>query len=185
MNEARVGSRYAKSLIELAIERNVLDQVEKDMTYFLAVCDASPEFVRVMSNPIIPHPKKKEILKQLFTGKVSDLTLSMFVLITDKQREGYLVSMAHEFASMYRANKGIDLAEVTTAYPLQDDQRQQFINLVTKKTGKKVELIEKVKPSILGGYILKIEDRMIDESIQNKLTRLKSKLNDNSYTPKI
>ena len=185
MNKARVGSRYAKSLLELAIERNVLDQVEKDMTYFLAVCDASPEFVRVMSNPIIPHPKKKEILKQLFTGKVSELTLAMFTLITDKQREAFLVSMAHEFAAQYRANKGIDLAEVTTAYPLQEDQRQQFINLVIQKTGRKVELTEKVNPAILGGYILKIEDKMIDESIQNKLTRLKSKLNDNSYTPKI
>jgi len=185
MNESRVGSRYAKSLLELAIERNVLDQVEKDMVYFLAVCDASPEFVRVMGNPIIPHPKKKAILDQLFTGKVSDLTLAMFKLITEKQREEYIVSMAHEFAAMYRENKGIELAEVTTSYPLQDEQRVQFINLVAKKTGKKVELTEKVKPAILGGYILKIGDRMIDESIQSKLTRLKSKLNDNSYTPQI
>ncbi|MDB5272956.1 MAG: synthase subunit delta [Chitinophagaceae bacterium] len=185
MNESRVGSRYAKSLLELAIERNVLDQVEKDMTYFLAVCDASPEFVRVMRNPIIPHPKKKAILEQLFKGKVNDLTMAMFVLITQKQREAFLVSMAHEFAALYRINKGIELAEVTTAYPLQDDQRAQFINLVTKKTGKKVELTETVKPSIMGGYILQIGDRMIDESIQRKLTRLKSKLNDNSYTPQL
>jgi F-type H+-transporting ATPase subunit delta len=185
MNESRVGSRYAQSLLELAMERGVLDQVEKDMTYFLAVCDASPEFVRVMNNPIIPHPKKKDILAQLFNGKVNELTSAMFALITQKQREGYLVSMAHEFATLYRINKGIELAEVTTSYPLQDEQRVQFINLVTKKTGKKVQLTEKVDASILGGYILKVGDRMIDESIQNKLIRLKSKLKDNSYTPKI
>lgn len=184
MSEIRVASRYALSLLELAEEKGVLDQVEKDMRYFLSVCDASHEFVVVLKNPIIPHAKKKQILEALFAGKVSEFTLALFTLITHKNREAFLPAIAREFKAQYRVKKGIELAEVTTTYPLSEEQRVQFISLVASKSGKKVELNEKVDASILGGYILTIGDRMIDESIQNKLTRLKSKLKDNSYTPK-
>lgn len=184
MSEIRVASRYASSLLELAEEKGVLDQVEKDMRYFLSVCDASHEFVVVLKNPIIPHSKKKQILTAMFTGKVSDITLNLFNLVTLKNREEALPAIAREFKSLYRVKQGIELAEVTTTYPLSEEQRVQFISLVASKSGKKVELNEKVDTTILGGYILKIGDRMIDESIQNKLIRLKSKLKDNSYTPK-
>ena len=184
MSEIRVASRYAQSLLELAEEKGVLDQVEKDMNYFLSVCDASHEFVVVLNNPIIPHSKKKHILEALFTGKVNTITLSLFTLITQKNREAYLPAIAREFKTQFRVKKGIELAEVTTTYALSEEQRIQFISLVASHTSNKVELHEKVDAAILGGYILKIGDRMIDESIQNKLTRLKSKLTDNSYTPK-
>lgn len=184
MSEIRVASRYATSLLSLAEEKGVLDQVEKDMSYFLSVCDASHELVVVLKNPIIPHSKKKQILATIFTGKVNEITLSLFNLVTLKNREEALPAIAREFKSLYRVKKGIELAEVTTTYVLSEEQRVQFISLVASKSGKKVELIEKVNPNILGGYILKIGDKMIDESIQNKLTRLKSKLTDNSYTPK-
>jgi F-type H+-transporting ATPase subunit delta len=184
MSEIRVASRYAESLLALASEQGVLDQVEKDMNYLLEVCNASHEFVTVMGNPIIPHSKKKQILEALFADKVNALTLKLFVLLTQKNREAYLKAIANEYKSLYRLKKGIELAEVTTVYPLQDDQRNLFKNMVAKQSGKQVELHEKVDANILGGYILKIADKMVDESVQSKLVRLKNKLNDNSYISK-
>ncbi|HEY8400783.1 MAG TPA: ATP synthase F1 subunit delta [Cytophagaceae bacterium] len=184
MHESRVASRYAKSLLELAKEQNVLDAVFADMELFTKVGEENPQLVRILKNPIITQDKKLGILTGLFKGKVHNLTLSIFDIITRKGREGYLFFIAKDFIAQYRALKGITTAEVVTSYTLTPEQRNSFIKIVQDATNNKVELIEKVDSDIIGGYILKIGDKQIDETIKSKLNRLKNKFTDNSYIAK-
>ena len=97
MNESRVASRYAKSLLDLANEKGQIDQVEKDMALVVQVSDANPAFDRAMKNPIVKFDKKLAIINAIFKGKVSDLTLSMFQLLAKKTREEYLVDLAKQY----------------------------------------------------------------------------------------
>ncbi len=181
MTDARVASRYAKSLLDLALEKGVLDEVYKDMVLFSTICQQNRDFVLMLKNPIINHHKKKTILYSLFKGKVNPATMSIFDVITRKNREAFLPAIATEFAEMYRKEKGIDKVTVITTFPLTEELRQRFKKTIAEKTGRKVDLTEKVDPSLIGGFILKIGDKQMDNSVKSKLKSLMYEFADDSY----
>ncbi len=176
MSASRIASRYAKPIIELAEEKNVLDDVKEDMTGFAAICKESKDFLLMLKSPIIPHLRKAEILKKAFKGKMNDLTLQAFDLITRKNRESILGDVAEEFLHMYNIRKGLQAVTVTSSIKLSDDQRKEFEKLAKKITGKKPIVEEVIDPEIIGGYLLKVEDKQIDQSVSGQLKNIKLKL---------
>lgn len=185
MTNSRVASRYAKSLLDLAIEKGILDEIYQDMVMFGEICRQNRDFVLMLKNPIVNHDKKKAILYALFKGKVNPVTLAFFDIITRKNREAILPSVAAEFGEMYRKQKGISRATVITTFPLTDELRKKFRQNITEQTGKKADLIEKVDPSLIGGFILKIGDRQMDNSVRAKLKSLMYEFSDDSYVKMI
>ena len=181
MTDHRVATRYAKSLIELAIEKGVVEKVHNDMLMFSKLCQSNRDFVLMLKNPIISHTKKLKILYKLFEGKVDPSTLAIFDIITRKNRELFLPAIAEEFANQYRTYKGIEKAVVTTPFPLTDALRARFKQLIAEQTGKSVELVEKIDKELIGGFVLKIGDRLMDNSVQYKLKSLSYEFDDDSY----
>ena len=185
MSEIRVASRYAKSLIDLAQEKGVLEQVHADMQLFAKTVKENRDFKLFLINPIINHGKKLAVLKSLFTGKVNDLTLRFFLLITEKNREAVLEGMATDFIRQYNLMKGIEKAQVTTAVPLGAEAKSQLRQKVVQLTGKTIELEEKVDPAIIGGFLLRVGDKQVDDTIRTSLRALKNKFKENPYINKL
>ena len=185
MSDIRVASRYAKSMLDLALEKGILEQVQQDMALFTKTVRENRDFELFLTNPIINHGKKLAILKSLFTGKVSDLTLKFFLLITQKNREAVLASVATEFEKQYNTYKGIAIAHVTTALPLTPELRGQLQQKVAQQTGKTIQLREHVDPALIGGLVLRIDDTQLDDSIRTNLRNLKSKFKENPYITKL
>ncbi len=182
MSDYRATSRYAKSLLELAQEKGVLAEVHNDMLMFSKTCEDSRDFALMMRNPVIKHGKKLAILEAIFKGKVNDLTMSFFEIITRKNREAILPGIAKEFHLQYNVFNSIELAKVITAVPLTKELRSQIITLVQKASNMKdVELIEEVDEEIIGGFVLKIADRQIDDSLKSKIKALELKFSQNPY----
>lgn len=181
MSEYRIASRYAKSLLDLAVEKGQLEEVNKDMIMFSELVEENRELLLMLKSPIITHDKKLAILNTLFEGKVNDLTLSIFQILTKKHREGYLALIAEEFHHQYNASKGIEEATVTTTFPLDAAMRTEFENVVKSISNKEVELTEVVDESLIGGFILKIGDRQIDDSVNSKLKALRVEFTKNHY----
>jgi len=174
MKETRVAYRYAKSLVDLAAEKGVLDQVNSDMQGIESVFKQNHELASVMKNPIVQGDKKSAILKALFENKVNGFTMSLLTLLTKKHREALVFEISSEFQKQYREKMGIKLVEVTTTQPITDDQRANFKSILSSKA-KTVELIEKIDESILGGFVLRMDDQQIDESVRAKLHTIKNK----------
>jgi F-type H+-transporting ATPase subunit delta len=185
MSDSRVASRYAKSLLELANERGELEAVQQDMKLLQDTAKESREFELLLKNPIVNSDKKQTILQKLFGSKMTRLSMEFFKIISRKNREPILVSVANEFMQQYRAYKGISQAEVTTTMPLTDELRSQFRQIVANITGNQVELKEKIDRSLIGGYVLRVGDRQIDESLSSKLTELEAELTKNQYVKEI
>lgn len=182
MSEYRVASRYAKSLLELAEEQGSLNEVLEDMQRFTEVCKANREFVLMLKNPIIKHDKKNVILRKVFEKSSHKLTLAIFDIITRKNREAILPSIAKEFLVQYNILKGVEEAKVVTAVPLSDDLRNDIESIVKKISSKdKVELTEVVDESLIGGYVLTVGDRQIDDSLKSKIKALELKFSRNPY----
>jgi F-type H+-transporting ATPase subunit delta len=173
MSDQAVAYRYAKSLIELAEEKGVTETIQQDMVLFEKVCSENRSFELALKSPVVKHLKKLSILKEVFNDKINPMTLSIFTIITNKNRESILPSLASEYLRQYDLLKNNLVAEVTTVSEISDAQRQEFTNLVAKATGKNVSLIEKINADLIGGYILKVGDKQIDTTVKRKLNDLK------------
>ena len=181
MSEYRIASRYAKSLLSLANEQGAMEAVHNDMQMFSNLIKENRDLELMLKSPIILSSKKLEILYLIFEGKVNDLTLRIFDILTKKRREAFLPAIAREIHHQYNVNKGIAEATVTTTIALDDELRNDFKSVVTKISGKGVELTEKVDEGLIGGFVLKIGDRQIDDSISARLRALRLKFIQNSY----
>ncbi|MEJ2004424.1 MAG: ATP synthase F1 subunit delta [Cyclobacteriaceae bacterium] len=186
MSDFRVASRYAKSLLELSNEQGVLEEVNDDMKLFNEVCKENFEFVLMLRNPVIKADKKKAILDKVFTGKVNKLTLAIFEIMTRKNREGILPQVAIEFRRQYNTLRKIGVATVTTAAALTEELRGEMKEMAAKISGKKdIELKEIIDDEIIGGYILKMGDQQIDDSIRTKLNTLAKEVSHKHYVREI
>jgi len=182
MAESRAASRYVKSLLGLAVEKNLLEEVHNDMLLFSKVVDENRQFELMLHNPIIKHDKKRAILQQLFEGKVNALTMAIFDIITKKNREPILPAIAKEFHNAYNLYKGIGKATVVTAVGMDAELRNRIEGIVKEISHtRQVEIIEKIDPKIIGGFVLNVGDRQIDASIRSKLKALRVKFSQNPY----
>ena len=175
MSASRIAKRYALPLYDLARENDSLDLVKSDMDNFLSICKSNKDFVTMLRSPIIAHFKKADILKKIFEGKVDNLTLKVIEIITRKNRENLLSEIAEEFIKLYNDYMGYQEATVTTTFALDSETRKTFEKVVTEISGKKPLLKERVDSHIIGGYILMLGDRQIDDSVSGALKDLKLK----------
>jgi len=182
MSDSRAASRYIKSLLGLAVEKGVLEEVDQDMQLFARICRENRSFEVMLKSPIIKHDKKKEILNKLFKGKVNALTIAILDILTQKNREALLPAIAADFHAAYNAYKGIGKATVRTAVPLDAKLRGEIVQMVKDLSDKKqVELVEVVDPELIGGFVLNVGDKQVDASVTNKLKTLQLKFKENTY----
>lgn len=185
MSTFRIASRYAKSLLELSIEKGVQEQVHNDMNRLISLEQSNKEFSTLINSPILSDDKKLSVLKALFSNKTSALTLSFFDLVGHKGRAAFLPAMAREFHKQYNQHLGIQTAEFTSTIQLDDELRASISDIVREISGKeKVELIEKIDPNLIGGFVLRVNDKQLDESIKSKLQKLKLDFTQNLYEKK-
>lgn len=171
-----VASRYAKALMQLAVESGKLDSVREDMKTIEQVCKDSREFLLFLESPIIKTDKKVEVLNSVFKGKISDTTLAFLVLVTKKHREALVSHIASAFDEQYKQHKNIFTAVVTSARGLDQVTRQKMLDTMKQQLNGEVELVEKVDPAVIGGFVLKIGDTQINRTIASQLAGMKKQL---------
>ena len=182
MSNQRVASRYAKSILDLSIEKGQLEEVFGDFKSLAAMGKGNRELGLALSNPVLGSEKKLNVLKALFAKGSSSLTLAFFEIVSRKNREDILLDVAKEFVAQYNLHKSIQVATVTTTVALTDGQRSQLVTLVKQISGmKEVQLEEKINPSLIGGFVLNVNDRQLDESISSKLNALRVQFAQNHY----
>jgi F-type H+-transporting ATPase subunit delta len=186
MVDSRAASRYVKSLLGLAVEQKALEQVHNDMLMFSKLTEGNREFLLMLRNPVVSHDKKREILQKVFSGKVHPLTMAIMDILTRKNRESLLPSIAKEFHNAYNEHQDIGKASITTVMPLDAELRASFQKLAKNYSDRKqIELIEHVDQEMIGGFILNVGDRQIDASIRNKIKALKVNFSQNPYIKEI
>lgn len=173
MSEIKVASRYAKSLLDLSIEKNVEKEVRNDMQLFADTLRANSELASVVKNPIISLDKKKSILSAVFAGKLQDITFSFFNIMINKGRAAVLQGAAKEFINQYNIHNNINTVKVVSAAPLTDASKADIVEKVKAVLGGEVILKADVDENLIGGIVLTIGDRQYDASIATKLNQLK------------
>ncbi len=174
MVHTKAASRYAKSLIDLSIEQNALENLKNDMMLFRKVVDENPQLEAILQNPIVPLDKKRGILSATFDSHVHEITKSFFKLIVSKGRSAILFEVSRQFIKQYNALKGILTAIVQSATPLTEESRASIIETVKRELGANEVLINSsVDESLIGGFVIKVGDKQFDASISGSLNKLK------------
>lgn len=171
-----VATRYAKSLLDLSVEKGQLEAVYADMLQVKSVCDSSKEFLNFLNSPIINADKKIATIKAVFEGKLNAITSGFLTIVASKRREAVIPEMAASFIEQYRSHKNILTAVVTSANGLDAATKQKALDLVKSQMSGEVELVEKVDANIIGGFILKIGDKQLDKSVARQLSNMKKEL---------
>ena len=186
MLNPRLAGRYAKSLIDLATERNELEAVYNDMQYLKAVCKASRPFVALLKSPVIPIDKKSSALTAVTTGKISTLTAAFNQLLINKNREFYLPEIVDAFIDQYNLIKGINKIKLTTAAPLSEDVKNELVSKIKAQASiEKIEMESVVNEDLIGGFVLEFNNNLVDASIQRELRDLKKQFDRNMFVQQI
>jgi len=181
MRDIKVASRYAKSLLGIALEQNSLEDVHNDMQLIYNVCSENRDLEILLKSPIVKTDKKSAILTEIFGKKISKISNTFLSIILMKKREAIIADIATAFIDIYKTHKNIATASVTTAVTLTKEQRTNIINLIKSQGKESVDLTEIINPDIIGGMIIKVGDKQVDESIKRKLTNLEMEFEDSSY----
>ena len=181
MQGTKVAARYAKSLLDLSLEQGVLEKVYADMKLVDSICKENKEFVVMLRSPIIKSDKKEVILKAVFEGNVNKLTMEFINIIARKRREMYLYEIADAFVNKYKEHKKILTAVITTAMGLDADLRAKVLDVVKNATKSEIELVEKVNKDLIGGFIIRIDDKQDDTSIRTKILKLNRVFSENPF----
>ncbi len=182
MNNPRLAGRYAKSLIDLAIEQNQLDAVYADMKFLLSICKSNPDFVAMLKSPVISADKKDKLLDSIASNKVSKVTGLFLKLLVSKARENSLPEIVKTFISQYNELKKIYQVKMTTAVPVSNELREDIVKKIKANTPmQNIELETVVEDALIGGFTLEMGDTLIDASILRDLHDVKKQFKSNEY----
>jgi len=182
MSVNRIASRYAKSVLDLAKERSELDVVLSDMKGVQQAAK-NRDLYLLLKSPFVKPGKKLQIFETLFEGKISKLSMEFFRIILKKGREQYIPEIATQFVDQYKKMKHISSISLTTAEAIDP----AIINGIEEKllasdaTDQHIEIISKVDPDIIGGFMIEIGDKLYDDSVKGKLEKLRKTFSKNDY----
>jgi len=181
MNDSKISVRYSRALFQSALEKKILDKVYKDMAYIAEFCKVR-DVRDFLNNPVIRPTNKRKIMHNLLGKELDKLTLSFIDMVIKNSREAFLPSITRVFMSDTMKYKGITETILTTAVKTDDKIKKQVSELIASSFDTRVELKEIIDKDILGGFILRIDDKLIDASIRNKLHKIEKELKSRAFT---
>ena len=172
MNQSKIAVRYAKAFFELALEKNQLEKLKKDIDT-IAAASVQQYIQLLLESPVVKTSKKKKLLASIFKEKIENMSLNFLLMIADNKREMHIPAICRNFIDKYRKYKGIKAAKVTTALDIDDDLKKQISKVITDVFNSEVELTTAENTELIGGFILRVGDQQIDASVSTKLKKIK------------
>lgn len=172
-----VALTYSKALFEVSRENNILDDVLEEINFIKSTFEEEPDFYELYLSPSINTEEKKGIIKKVFGEKLSQEVVNFINVLLDKKRINSFIEISKEFIKLANDYKNIIEGTVYTAVQLKDNQLNEIEQKLSTVTNKNVKLNVVIEPSIIGGLKVKIGDKVLDTTVQNKLKDLKETIN--------
>ena len=174
-----VSKTYGEALFDIAMEsgEDKAQELMEEILSIEAVLQQNPEFDELMKHPGIPKQEKLQVLKEVFKGRISEELESFLEVVISKERYRDLSDIFSYFVDRVKETKKIGVAYVTTAVELTESQKSAVESKLLETTAyKSMEMHYTVEAAIIGGMIVRINDRVVDSSVRTKLDGLKKQL---------
>ncbi|MCF8011257.1 MAG: F0F1 ATP synthase subunit delta [Clostridiales bacterium] len=176
MLKGAVAGRYAEALYEVAVAEEKVDQLEKELLTIANMLEQEKDLQKLLNHPRITAADKKNVLKASFEGKISEIALNFVSLVIDRGRENFIPDMINVFVEYANQARNISDVEVTSAVELSKEERANLVEALGKVTGKEVRASHSVDPSLIGGVVVQIGDKVMDGTVKARLQSLREHL---------
>lgn len=177
----KAARRYTIALYGVAMEKGNLDEVTRDIEKILGLINTNKDLELFFHSPIVSKSKKLSLVKEIFGGNVSQLTMDFMILLITRRREFLLKGIFQDFINLRKEKEGIVDVEVKTSIPLNDEEKLKMKQKIDSFTKLKSNLSFEIDDTIIGGFVAKINDTILDASIKRQLERLKEKFKHGDY----
>ncbi len=173
MDVGVLSMRYAKALLEYAVENKAEDEIYKEMLMLSHSFTSVPALCQALDNPILASDEKQSLICNAAGIKICEEFVRFVELILQKRREGYIRSISLMYIDLYRKLKNITVGRLITACPVSEEEVVRMRSMVHKETHGKVEFETRVEPAIEGGFIFEVDTYRLDASVATQFRRVK------------
>jgi len=175
MKGTKVAPRYAKALLELAIDTNQVEAIQRNMAEVLNATQKSRDFKLLIASPIVRWDKKVSIFRAVFSH-FEEISMKFIELITKKRREYLLPEIARAYQHQVNKHLGITPVKIISAVEMDKTTRTTVLQKISEHISGKLEVTEKVSPELIGGFIIQMDGKQIDASVSSQLNGLRQQL---------
>ncbi len=172
-----VSSVYGDALFDIAMEKNNLDKIYREILELKTIFESNKELSGVLELPRVTGEEKMSLVDGIFSGRVSPEVLGMLKIVVEKGRQSEFIGIFDYFISRYKEERGIGIAYVKSAEELTKEQKQNILDKLLSTTKYlSFEMHYEVDQSLIGGLVIRIKDRILDSSIKSRIEDIERKL---------
>lgn len=164
-----VGKRYALALFEAGIDLNKTTIFDQELDYLKSIFNEEPKLLQIFNHPKISKKEKHSLINELFKDRISTEMVNFLYVLIDKRREAHILEIMDSYKELFNEHKNIVRVVAVTAVPMEEKSKSKLIAMLTNKLDKKIELTNTIDNKILGGVLLKVENKLIDGTVKGQL----------------
>lgn len=170
-----IAKRYAKALLQFAVESKSEDTVYQEILQLIRSYREVPQVTQVLGNPLLSEDQKVKVICQTASTAVSPTFQKFASLVVSHRRESFMLFIAHSYVTLYRELKHISIGQLVTATPVSESVAKRLEKMIEDQSKGSVDVIleTKVDPEILGGFIFRIDDQRLDASVKTQFEQIK------------
>jgi len=170
---SKIAAPYARALFDFSVEKNIMHQITADFQNLEIFLDETKELTNYLNNPIVSQEAKREMLTKTLQSQVNTETFKFLMVLVDRERISLLNSVISNYLELVYETASIKMIEVVTAFPFTNLQKNTLIQKLKELTNaREIRLVIEVDSSLIGGFLIKTESKVIDFTVKNQLESL-------------
>ncbi|MBC8300493.1 MAG: F0F1 ATP synthase subunit delta [Pelagibacterales bacterium] len=173
----RIANPYARALFDYTLKKNVMHKVTLDMHDLISLLNQSEDLTQYLNNPIIRVERKEEILKKILKSRLNEETFKFLMVLIKRERISIFEDIANTYLQLVYQLASIKTIEISTTCAFTHKQKNKLTQKLKKLTNaKEIKLLVTIDSSLIGGFLIKTNSRVIDLSVKNQLKKIASHL---------
>ena len=169
----RIASPYARAIFDFSVEKNIMHQITADFQNLEVFLSETSELTEYLNNPVVSQTAKGEILEKTLKSQVNAETFKFLMVLVKRDRINLLTSVIANYLELVYETASIKMIEVSTAFPFANLQKNMLIQKLKELTNaREIRLVITVDSSLIGGFLIKTDSKVIDFTIKNQLQQL-------------
>jgi F-type H+-transporting ATPase subunit delta len=169
----KVAVPYARALFDVSIEKNIMHQITADFQNLDTFFNESSELTEYLNNPVVSQKAKREVLAKTLKSQINTETFKFLMVLVDRDRINLLNAVINNYLELVYQTASIKMIEVVTASAFTSSQKDTLVQKLKELTNaREIRLVITVDPTLIGGFLIKTESKVIDFTIKNQLQQL-------------
>ena len=170
---SKIAAPYARALFDFSVDKNIMHQITADFQNLDIFFNENSELTEYLNNPVVSQKAKREVLAKTLKSQINTETFKFLMVLVDRDRINLLNSVINNYLELVYQTASIKMIEVVTASSFTDSQKDTLIQKLKELTNaREIRLVITVDPTLIGGFLIKTESKVIDFTIKNKLQQL-------------